>query len=157
MAKQLRAQIDIHASPQRVWQVLTDFGAYPQWNPFLTQATGTPRPGQRLTLRMQPVGGRAMTFHPTVLEAEPGRRLRWLGHLLVPGIFDGEHSFTIQPLDNGQVRLVQQEDYRGLLVPLLAASLDRRTLPAFQQLNQALKDRAEQPQPVADIPPATNR
>jgi len=42
MAKQLRAQIDIHASPQRVWQVLTDFGAYPQWNPFMTRADGTP-------------------------------------------------------------------------------------------------------------------
>jgi uncharacterized protein YndB with AHSA1/START domain len=44
MAKQLRAQIDIHASPQRVWQVLTDFGAYPQWNPFMTRADGPPTP-----------------------------------------------------------------------------------------------------------------
>jgi hypothetical protein len=54
------------------------------------------------------------------------------------------------------VRVVQQEDFRGLLVPLLAASLDQRTLPAFQQLNQALKRRAEQPQPVANTPPATS-
>jgi hypothetical protein len=157
MAKQLRAHIDIHATPQRVWEVLTDFGAYPQWNPFMTRADGDPRPGERLTIRLQPVGGRGMTFRPTVLEAAPGRELRWLGHLLVPGIFDGEHRFTIQPLGDGRVRLVQQEDYRGLLVPLLAASLDRRTLPAFQQLNQSLKRRAEQPQPIADIPPATSR
>jgi hypothetical protein len=146
MAKQLRAQIDIQATPERVWQVLTDFGAYPQWNPFMTRADGTPHPGQRLRIRLQPVGGRAVTFRPTVLEATPAVRLRWLGHLLVPGIFDGEHRFTIQPLGDGQVRLVQQEDFRGLLVPLLARSLDRRYLPAFQQLNQALKRRAEQPQ-----------
>jgi hypothetical protein len=146
MAKQLRAQIDIQATPERVWQVLTDFGAYPQWNPFMTRADGTPHPGEHLTIRLQPVDGRAVTFRPTVLEATPAVRLRWLGHLLVPGIFDGEHRFTIQPLGDGQVRLVQQEDFRGLLVPLLAASLDRHTLPAFQQLNQALKRRAEQPQ-----------
>jgi hypothetical protein len=145
MAKQLHAQIDIHATPQRVWQVLTDLDTYPQWNPFMTRAAGNPRPGQRLRIRLQPVGGRAMTFRPTVLEAAPGRQLRWLGHLLVTGLFDGEHTFTIQPLGHGQVRLVQQEDYRGLLVPLLTASLDRRTLPAFQQMNQALKRRAEQP------------
>jgi hypothetical protein len=147
MAKQLRAHIDIHATPQQIWQILTDFAAYPQWNPFMTRAAGTPHPGQRLRIRLQPVGGRAVTFRPTVLEATPGRELRWLGHLLVPRIFDGEHQFTIQPLGDGQVRLIQQEDFRGLLVPLLAASLDRRYLPAFQQMNQALKRRAEQPQP----------
>ena len=84
-----------------------------------------------------------MTFRPTVREAVPQRRLRWLGHLLVPGIFDGEHSFTIEPLDAGGVRLVQQEDYRGILVPLLAKSLDRLTLPSFERMNRALKQRAE--------------
>ncbi len=147
MAKQLRAHIDIHATPERVWQILTNFTAYPQWNPFLTRADGNARRGERLTVRLQPVGGRGMTFRPTVLEATPAVRLRWLGHLLVTGIFDGEHSFTIQPLGGDQVRLIQQEDYRGLLVPLLARSLDRRTLPAFEQMNQALKRRAEQPQP----------
>jgi len=94
------------------------------------------------------VGGRGMTFRPTVLEADPGRRLRWLGRLLLPGIFDGEHSFDIEPLNAGRVRLVQQEVYRGLLVPLMARSLDRHTLPAFEQMNQALKRRAEQLQPL---------
>jgi hypothetical protein len=143
MAKQLRSEIDVHATPERVWQVLTDFAAYPQWNPFITRADGEARRGRRLTLRMQPAGGRATTFRPTVLEAAQGRQLRWPGRLLVPGLFDGEHRFTIRPLGDGQVRLVQQEDFRGLLVPLLAGSLDRRTLPAFEQMNQALKRRAE--------------
>lgn len=144
MAKQLRTQIDIDATPERVWQVLTDFDAYPQWNPFLLQANGTPVSGQRLTIQMRPEGGRAMTFRPVVREVVPQRRLRWLGHLLVPGIFDGEHSFTIEPLESGGVRLVQQEDFRGILVPLFARSLDRRTLPAFESMNRALKQRAEQ-------------
>ena len=144
MSKRLRTRIDIDATPERVWRVLTDFDAYAQWNPFMTRAAGTPAQGERLTIQMQPEGGRAMTFRPTVLEAVPQRRLRWLGHLLVPGIFDGEHSFTIEPLDDGRVRLVQQEEFRGVLVPLLAKSLDRRTLPAFERMNQALKQRAEQ-------------
>lgn len=143
MPKQLRTQIDINATPERVWQILTDFPAYPQWNPFMTRASGTPTPGTRLTIHMQPEGGRAVTFRPTVREAVPQRRLRWLGHLLVPGIFDGEHSFTIEPLDDGGVRLIQQEDFRGALVPLLAKSLDQHTLPAFERMNRALKQRAE--------------
>ncbi len=143
MSKQLRTQVDIDATAERVWQVLTDFRAYPQWNPFMTQVSGTPAQGERLTIRMQPEGGRAMTFRPTVREAVAQRRLRWLGHLLVPGIFDGEHSFTIEPRDEGGVRLVQQEDFRGVLVPLLSRSLDRGTRPAFERMNQAVKQRAE--------------
>jgi hypothetical protein len=147
MAKQLRAQVDIQASPERVWEVLTDFAAYPEWNPFIVRASGAVAPGERLTVRMQPAGGRAMTFRPTVLEAAPQQRLRWIGRVLFPGVFDGEHSFTIEPLGQGSVRLTQQEEFRGVLVPLLARSLDRRTLPAFEQMNQGLKRRAEQPVP----------
>jgi hypothetical protein len=147
MAKQLRTEIDIQASPDRVWEVLTDFAAYPDWNPFITQARGTARVGERLTNRMQPVGGRGVTFRPTVLQADPGRRLRWLGRLVAPGIFDGEHTFTIERLGDGRVRLVQEEQFRGLLVPLMARSLDRRTLPGFELMNRALKRRAERPRP----------
>ena len=76
-----------------------------------------------------------------------GQELRWLGRVLGPGIFDAEHAFTIEQVDDGQVRLVQHEQFRGLLVPFMGRSLDRHTLPAFEQMNQALKRRAEQPQP----------
>src|SRR6266498_5213608 len=104
MTKQLRTQIDIQASPERVWQVLTDFGAYSQWNPFMVQASGRAAQGERITIRMRPEGGRAMTFRPTVREATARRRLSWLGHLVLPGLFDGEHSFTIEPLGEGRDR-----------------------------------------------------
>ena len=76
MAKQLDSSIDIDARPERVWEVLTDFGAYPEWNPFIVRADGTPAEGSRLTVRMQPVGARGVTLTPTVLEvAERHRRM----------------------------------------------------------------------------------
>ena len=142
MAKHLRAEITIAASADRVWQILTDLAAYREWNPFMFEASGRAAKGERLTIRMKPVDGRALTFKPTVLDAQPGRRLRWLGRLLLPGIFDGEHSFTIEPI-NGGVRFVQEEEFRGVLLPLLAKSLDKGTLPAFELMNEALKTRAE--------------
>ena len=129
MGKQLTSQIDIDASAEQVWRVLTDLGSYAQWNPFITHAQGTAEPGTRLSLRMQPVGARGVTLRPTVIEASPGRRLRWLGRFGVPGLFDAEHIFTITSLDRGGVRLAQDEQFRGLLVPLLAGSLDRHTFP----------------------------
>ena len=141
--KELHTEIEIEASAERVWGLLTYFSSYPQWNPFIRSISGQPAPGERLEVRIEPPGGRGMTFKPKVLNAEPNRELRWLGHLLVPGLFDGEHSFTIQPLGENRVRFAQREAFRGLLVPLFARSLDNTTQRGFEEMNRALKERAE--------------
>jgi len=143
MSKTLVSQIDIDASPERVWQVLTDLSAYPEWNPFIVRAEGQIEVGGRLTLRMEPEGGRAVTLRPTVTEATSGSRLRWQGRFGLPGIFDAEHEFRVEALDGGRSRLAQNERFRGLLVPAMGRSLDRHTLPAFMAMNAALKRRVE--------------
>ena len=91
-----------------------------------------------------------MTFKPKVLAAEPNRELRWLGYLLVPGVFDGEHSFTIEPLEENRVRFIQREAFEGLLVPLFARSLETNTQQGFEEMNHALKERAEAAPPEQD-------
>jgi hypothetical protein len=139
----IQSDIDIDASPERVWSILIDFAAYPSWNPFIRSITGTVEAGRRLTVSIQPVGGRAMTFRPTVLVAQRNSELRWLGHLLFPGIFDGEHSFKMTASASGGVRLTQSETFSGVLVALAKASLDRGTKPGFIAMNEALKARAE--------------
>jgi hypothetical protein len=144
MSKRLSTHVDIRATPERVWDVLTDLAAYPAWNPFIVRAEGTVGPGHRLRLRMQPVGGRAMTLRPRLVEVAVNRELRWRGRLGVPGLMDAEHTFMLQPQASG-TRLIQQETFRGVLVPLVAASLDRNTQPAFVAMNEALKRRAENP------------
>lgn len=140
--KTLHTEIDIEAPPETVWRVLTDFGRYGEWNPFIPRLEGTLAPGNRLTVRLTPPGGRAMTFHPTVLAAERDRAFRWKGHLLIPGLFDGEHAFHLEPR-NGGTHFVHSEQFSGLLVPLLARSLDTHTRAGFEAMNEALKARAE--------------
>ena len=143
MTHRLHTEIEIQASPDRVWEALTDFAAYPHWNPFIVRAAGQPVPGTRLKLQMHLPGRRPMSFRPTVLEAAPAHRLRWLGHLLFRGLFDGEHSFTIEPSSPGRVRLTQQEEFRGLLAPLILALIAKPTQEGFSQMNKALKTRVE--------------
>jgi len=141
--KELHSQIDINASAERVWQLLTDFASYPQWNPFIRRISGEPTTGERLQVRLEPPESRSITLRSKVLTAEPNHQLRWLGHLFVPGLFDGEHSFVIQSLEEGWVRFFQTEAFRGLLVPLFARGLDNSTLRGFVEMNRALKERAE--------------
>ena len=126
-----------------MWDVLTDYDAYPEWNPFIRSVRGRPEVSAELEVRIEPPGRRAMTFKPTVLAAEPGLELRWLGRVLLPGIFDGEHSLRIEPVDEGHVRFVQSERFNGLLIPLFGRTLEQ-TRQGFVQMNEALRRTAEQ-------------
>lgn len=102
---------------------------------------GTASPGKKLTAKMR-AGNISMTLRPTVLVVEPERELRWRGHLFISGLFDGEHSFIIKPLGENQVRFVQREEFNGLLIPL-SSTLLKDTDNGFNEMNQALKKRAE--------------
>lgn len=144
--KELRTEIEIEASPERVWQLLTDFDRFPEWNPFIRRASGKVETGAKLDVYLQPSNARGMSFRPTVLKAEPNRELRWLGRLFMPGLFDGEHIFTIESQVENRVRFVQREIFTGLLVPLFARRLDTDIRRDFEEMNQALKERAELPE-----------
>lgn len=141
--KTISGSIEIDAPAIEVWEVLTDLAAYPDWNPFIREASGEVAVGQRLTLKLFPAaGGNPMTFRPRVLVADPGVELRWIGRLVLPGIFDGEHSFTLTATTTGGTELVQAEKFSGLLIPFTGKILDS-TEESFSNLNQALKTRVE--------------
>jgi hypothetical protein len=124
-----------------------DFAAHPRWNPFVRSITGIPKVGERLTVSIQPVGGKAMTFRPTILVANPAQEFRWLGRFLFPGIFDGEHFFRILPIASDRVRFEHGERFSGILVPLAKSSLAGGTKAGFIAMNEALKARAESNEP----------
>jgi hypothetical protein len=142
VARTISDTIEIDADPEAVWRELADTGSYPGWNPFVRRLDGELREGARLTVEIAPPGGRAMTFKPTVLAARPGRELRWRGRFLMPGLFDGEHSFEIEPLGDGRSRFTQAERFSGLLVRPFGGTLEK-TQRGFEAMNRALKARAE--------------
>ena len=137
----IETSINIAATPSRVWQVLLDFPGYPEWNPFIRSISGSVSAGRKLKIRVEPPGRRAMSFRPVILVADPERELRWRGKVLVPGIFDGEHYFRLEPHGSG-TRLVHGEGFTGILLPLMRSAL-RATEEGFRAMNEALKKRAE--------------
>jgi hypothetical protein len=139
--------IELDAPAEEVWHVLTDTAAHSTWNPFITEFKGNLQVGSRIDIRIAPPGGRPMTFHPTITHLEPEREIAWLGRLLVPGLFDGAHSFTLEPLPEGRTRMVQSETFRGALV-WFSGRLLQNTKAGFAAMNEALGRR------VAELNPA---
>jgi hypothetical protein len=138
----IHTEVDIEAPPERVWQVLTDFEAYPQWNPLFPEMEGDLVVGSKLRFHITPPGGRSARISPTVLAVTPPRELRWRGGLPIPGLFIGEHTFLIEPRGEAGSHLVHAERFSGMLVPVFGGTL-RKTAQGFEEMNRALKARCE--------------
>lgn len=128
--------IHLPAPPEKVWAILTDFAAYPDWNPFITRASGDWAVGNTVAIT---AGG--MAFKPKVLAFDPSRELRWKGKLLFNGIFDGEHYFLLTDKGDGTTQLEHGEYFSGLLVPAFRRKLETETKAGFEGMNEALKER----------------
>lgn len=141
--REITSEIDINASPDRVWDVLTNFKAYPEWNPFVRSITGKVEIGKRFKAFLQPPNQKGKTFRPRVIKFVPRREFRWFGSLLIPGLFDGEHIFQLKSNAPKKVIFIQREIFKGILVPIILNHMEEKTRDGFNQMNAALKKRCE--------------
>lgn len=137
----IETSVGIAASASRVWSILMDFESYPSWNPFIVSLKGDKRVGGNLEAILVLPGGKPQTFRPVVIELVPERVFCWRGSLPIPGLFSGEHRFTISENAAG-VSFTQAEKFTGLLVPFVGGVL-AATERGFQSMNESLKARAE--------------
>jgi hypothetical protein len=143
MAKEIKTELIINVTPEKIWTILTNFDNYPNWNPFIKSIKGEVKVGNKITARLEPPGAKGMTFKPDVLAFETNKEFRWIGHLLFPGLFDGEHKFELVDNGNGTTTFKQSEIFGGLLVPLFKKMLDSNTKKGFEEMNKKLKELAE--------------
>ena len=141
--REIRTEITINAHADVIWDALIGLASFQEWNPFMRRASGKVQVGERLNIYLKPPGSMGMSFKPRVLKVEPNREFRWLGHLGIPGIFDGEHIFELEPEGDSSCRFIQREEFRGVLAPLMLLMIGNATKLGFDEMNQALKVRVE--------------
>jgi hypothetical protein len=123
-----------------------DAEGMPTFRPRVLAAGPVPSPdraadGERAMGAEEAAGARGTT--DTEGTGAEAYELRWLGHLRVRGLFDGEHAFRVESLDGDRSRLVQLETFSGLLAGLLLRRYGAATVAGFEAVNEALKARAE--------------
>jgi hypothetical protein len=137
--KELRSEIEINASPEKVWELLCDSPGIPE---PMRSAIIDRRVGVQLKVKLGTRSGKGATFKMKLISVEPCRELRWKGHLWISGLFDGEHIFETKPLAEERVLFVQREIFGGLFLPFLSGTLND-TKREFEEMNMALKKQAE--------------
>jgi hypothetical protein len=83
-------------------------------------------------------------LHCVVIKVEPNKELCWKYHVILPALFQGEHSFIIEQVEGNKIRFIDREIFNGLLIPLQAKDIDTNSRQGFEAMDKALKARAEQ-------------
>ena len=138
--REILTRVEIDAPPTVVWDVLTDLSSYREWNPHVIDARGDLREGSEIEIHVQPSNGRSRTMTTTVTEFDPQRRLTWVATVLSSWLFEGRHSFALEPIDDARTQFVNRERLSGVLVPFVVADDARLD---YEAMNRAIAERAE--------------
>ena len=141
--KEVRSEIEINSYPESVWRILIDFAAYDQWNPFINKIIGAPTEGSKIDIYIETPSGKNRKYSPRITRVEEGRELRWFGKSSLPGFLNAEHIFIIEELQPERVHFIQRELFDGLLTRVFGKGVDTDIRQGFQDMNDALKKRAE--------------
>lgn len=141
--RQIITEQEISAPVNVVWEILMDTQNYHQWNPFITQFDGKVALGEKVDIKIEPPNKDAMNFSPVIDKLKLNRRFCWTGKLILSGLFDGHHCFELQAESSNQTRLIQSEQFSGLIVSWVWSSMKGSTREGFESMNKALAKRAE--------------
>lgn len=138
--QEIQTEIEIDAPPETVWEQLTDFASYEQWNPHISRVSGNLREGESLEITVDRIKASSRTLTVRVSEIDPPRRLQWIGTVGSKWIFQGIHTFELHTLGTDRTRFVNHEQSTGFLVPFVTSDDPRRD---YDRMNDALKERVE--------------
>jgi len=112
-AKFVHTEIDIPASPDKVWQVLVDVERYPEWNPVFTVLEGKLDQGNKITYQVQESEEKSAKIAAKVTSYIPQKLLNQTGGYW--GILTFDHTYLLEPMEN-ETRVIIHEDYTGVWV-----------------------------------------
>jgi hypothetical protein len=129
----------IHASPETIWDILTDASNWSNWNTTIIKIEGKIALGEKITVYAKVNPNRA--FPLAVTEFVPKELMVWSGGMPL-GLFKGERTYKLSQNPDGSVEFSMQEIFSGPMAPLIAGSIPDLN-PSFEEFASALKRRAE--------------
>jgi len=141
--KEIRTEILINSNIEKVWKIFSDFESFKEWNPFIKSIQGKVSVNNKIKILLSPPDVKPIIFKPKVLKFIPSKEVRWIGHMIIPGLFDGEHIFELIDNKNGTTTFIQREKFSGLLVYFTKNMLENNTRRGFMLMNEKLKEKCE--------------
>jgi hypothetical protein len=137
--KHYEASSMIRATPDAIWEILTDAPSYAGWDNGVVRVEGRIAPGE--TIKVVSEANPDRTFPVKVSRWRPGEWMEWSGGMPL-GLFRGVRTFTLTPAADGTTAFTVREEYTGLLLGLMWRTIPDLA-PSFAKFADGLKQHAE--------------
>jgi uncharacterized protein YndB with AHSA1/START domain len=136
--KHYEATTTIRATPEKVWEILTDGPGWERWNSG-AKLDGEIAPGNKVKLTSEASGDRVFVLRVT--KFNPPQGMTFSGGMPL-WLFRGVRTFRLDPEADGATRFSMREEYSGPLLPLIWRSMPDLQ-PSFDRFVAGLKGAAE--------------
>ena len=134
---------DIGAPAARVWDVLLDFAAWPEWNPFIERVEGRLEEGATIYLHVR-LGRSKRARQPERLDVmRQGEALVWSTKMVHPWLFAATRRQTVEPLGGNRSRYHSVEVMTGPVAALTEFFYGDDLRRGFAAMAAGLRRRAE--------------
>jgi len=140
--------VHIEATPSRIWEVLTAFNEWGDWNTFIPKITShadRPGIGTNVTFTAYAEGAAPATYTCRFVTWDPRREFAWLGGpmpLMLEWLARGYHWFKLIPEGSG-TRFIHGEELQGLFSYFMPQSMLDNLTRSLEGFNKDLRQRCE--------------
>ncbi|ATC34037.1 SRPBCC domain-containing protein [Caulobacter vibrioides] len=142
MQRAVEHRIGVQAPAEVVWEVVSDFEGWAQWNPLYRKAEGVMKVGSTLVLEQHLPGQAPTVIQPVVQDWVPYEQLHWRSSRL-GGFVTAIRYLEIESMGPASATFSNGELFMGLLLRFVSRDERRQLKAAFTQMGEAVRDRAE--------------
>ncbi len=136
----IKARIIIDASPQKVWDVLTDFDNLKSWSSSFQGLRGDFKKNGEIEVTFKSPFGQSK-MKKKLFQFEEGKTFAWTGVFML-GMSD-YHTHTLKATSDGKTEFIQTDGLNGGASFLLGKILEKQMQKGYEVFNKELKTLVE--------------
>ncbi len=134
--------VTIAAPADLVWQVLTDFALYSQWNQFCPSIEASLQVGSPVVMKVD-LGQGLQDQVEYITCLEPPRKITWSMENKPGDAIHADRSQVVEPVDDSHCTYVSYDVFSGEAAAQMVEMLGKQVEAGFNLCAQNLKARAE--------------
>jgi hypothetical protein len=141
--KEIKTEIEIKAPIEQVWKTLVDFNNWKNWNPIVSDVSGSSSLGSKLSVIMRGKNGKAtQKYQPVISNFESPKSFRWRAKMGAEFLFTNDKVLELEKTNSG-TRVIHKELFSGLMVNMFWKKMETFVPGMLDSMNAALKKQVE--------------